>query len=71
MKRKLSRDLWFVCDECGTEYDNDLEKIDVSIHPQEIIDWAYKPTTNENYIDAIEKAIIRGKHENKKCESKG
>ena len=68
---KQLNNLWFVCDECGAQYNDDLEMIGVSIHPQEKIDWAYTPTLYENRYDAITKANIRIQHENKKCESKG
>ena len=64
------KDLWFVCDKCGTEYDSHLEEI---IKPEDIkgsIEWAYSPTSDENYIDAIEKARLRGEYENKKCKGK-
>ena len=70
-KLKEIKDLWFVCDKWGTEYDEHLEEI---IHPKEIkgtIEWAYTPTSYEDRWDALEKLKIREEYENKKCESKG
>ena len=66
-----NKDLWFVCDKCGTEYDEFLEEI---IPPEEIkgsIEWAYSPTSYENRWDALEKLRIREEYEAKKRESKG
>ena len=63
--------LWFVCDKCGTAYDNDMEEI---IEEEDLLydlEWANRPTSNENIWEAITKATIRIQHENKKCESKG
>lgn len=59
-------DLWFVCDKCGTSYNDSLEEI---IPPEEIkdsIEWAYSPTSYENRMDAINKAKIREEYETKK-----
>tara|TARA_R110002020_G_scaffold109463_3_gene253263 strand:+ start:1081 stop:1359 length:279 start_codon:yes stop_codon:yes gene_type:complete len=83
MERKqssLNKDLWFVCDKCGTEYDEFLEEIMFKrmifrrIPSEEIkgtIEWANTPTLDANKWDAITKSTIRGKHESKECESKG
>ena len=65
-----NKDLWFVCDKCGTEYDEFLEEI---IPPEEIkgsIEWAYSPTSYENRWDALTKLRIREGYENKKRKSK-
>ena len=61
-------DIWFVCDKCGTTYNDHLEEI---IPPKEIkgsIEWAYTPTSFENRWDALEKLKIRDVHENKNKE---
>ena len=63
-------DIWFVCDKCGTSYNDHLEEI---IPPEEIkgsIEWAYSPTSYENRLDALTKLTIRERYENKKCKSK-
>ena len=63
--------IWFVCDKCGTAYDDDLHEI---IEPKDIIgsiEWAYTPTSDKNKWDALEKLRIREEHENKERESKG
>ena len=65
------KDLWFVCDKCGTEYDQDLEEI---IKPEDVkgsIEWAYSPTSDENRMDALTKLTIREAYENKKRKSEG
>ena len=62
--------LWFVCDECGTEYDEHLEEI---IHQKDIrgtIEWANTPTSTENRLDALDKLKIRIQYENKERKSK-
>ena len=59
-------DLWFVCDKCGTSYNDSLEEI---IPPEEIkdsVEWAYSPTSYKNRMDAIIKAKIREEYETKK-----
>ena len=64
-------DIWFVCDKCGTSYNDNLEEI---IPPEEIkgtIEWANSPTSYENRWDALKKLQIREDYENKKRESKG
>ena len=56
-------DLWFVCDKCGTSYNDSLEEI---IPPEEIknsIEWAYSPTSYENRMEALKKSEIRMKNE--------
>lgn len=74
MERKqssLNKDLWFVCDKCGTEYDEFLEEIIPSEEIKGTIEWANTPTLDANKWDAITKSTIRGKYESKECESKG
>ena len=74
MERKqssLNKDLWFVCDKCGTEYDEFLEEIIPAEQIKGSIEWAYTPTTDKNKWDALEKLRIREEHENKERESKG
>jgi hypothetical protein len=64
-------DIWFVCDKCGTSYDDHMEEI---IPPEEIkgsIEWAYSPTSYENRWDALEKLRIREEYETKKRKSEG
>jgi len=56
-------DIWFVCDKCGTSYDDHMEEI---IPPEQIkgsIEWAYSPTSDEDRWDALEKARLREQHE--------
>ena len=71
-KRLLNhKNIWFVCDKCGTPYDDHMEEI---IPPEEIkgsIEWAYSPTSHENRWDALTKLTIREQYENKKRESEG
>ncbi len=67
--KKILNLLWFVCDKCGTSYDNHMEEIYDA--DSEELQWANTPTSNENIWEAITKATIRIQHENKKCESKG
>ena len=60
-------DLWFVCDKCGTSYNDSLEEI---IPPEDIkgsIEWAYSSTSYENRMDAIAKSKTREEYENKEC----
>ena len=48
-------DIWFVCDKCGTSYNDHLEEI---IPPEQIkgsIEWAYSPTSYEDRWDALTK----------------
>jgi len=71
MERKLLSNLWFVCDKCGTEYDDHLDEIIPPENIQGSIEWAKTPTSDENKFDALEKARIREEYEHKKCESKG
>ena len=62
--------IWFICDKCGTAYDDDLEEI---VDPKDIrgtIEWANSPTSTENRWEALDKLKVRMKYENKKCESK-
>tara|TARA_R100000655_G_scaffold20867_3_gene42941 strand:+ start:3778 stop:4029 length:252 start_codon:yes stop_codon:yes gene_type:complete len=70
-KKSLNPDnIWFVCDKCGTSYDDHMEEI---IPPGEIkgsIEWAYSPTSHENRWDALTKLRIREQYENKKRKSK-
>ena len=64
-----TKNLWFVCDKCGTSYNDQLEEI---VDPKDIvgsIEWAYSPTSNENKFDALEKSRIREEHERKKRKS--
>lgn len=69
-KRLLNhKNIWFVCDKCGTPYDDHMEEI---IPPEEIkgsIEWANTPTNNENYMDALTKLKIREEYEAKKRKS--
>ena len=64
-------DIWFVCDKCGTSYNDHLEEI---IPPEQIkgsIEWAYSPTSYEDRWDALTKLNLREAYENKKRKSKG
>ena len=63
--------LWFVCDKCGTAYDDNLEEILKPKPEKNSIEWAHTITLEKDKWDAITKANIRIQHENKKCESKG
>ena len=68
-KSLKNENLWFVCDKCGTAYDDHLEEI---IPPEEIkgsIEWANTPTKDENYMDALNKLTIREEYEAKKRKS--
>ena len=72
MERKLldPNNIWFVCDKCGTSYDDQLEEI---IPPEQIkgsIEWAYSPTSDKNKWDALTKLRIREEYETKKRKSK-
>ena len=62
-KLKENENLWFVCDKCGTAYDDHLEEI----IPEEEIKgskaWAYSPTSDENRWDALEKVRLRDIYE--------
>ena len=63
--------IWFVCDKCGTSYDDHMEEI---IPPEKIkgsIEWAYSPTSDEDRWDALTKLRIREEYEAKKRKSKG
>ena len=63
---KESKDLWFTCPKCGTDYDEYLEEV---FRPENIvgsIEWAYSPTSNKNKFDALTKLRIREEYENKK-----
>ena len=63
--------LWFVCDKCGTAYDDHMEEI---VEEEDLLydlEWANRPTLEKDKWEAITKAKIRIEHENKKCESKG
>mgnify|MGYP003678814149 CR=1 FL=1 len=51
-------DIWFVCDKCGTSYNDSLEEI-ISNETKGSIKWAYTPTDNANYMDAIKKSEIK------------
>ena len=70
-KSSVNKDLWFVCDKCGTEYDEFLEEIIPAEQIKGSIEWAYSPTSNKNKWDALEKLRIREEHENKERESEG
>ena len=62
-------DIWFVCDKCGTSYNDHLEEI---IPPEQIkgsIEWAYSPTSYEDRWDALTKLNLREAYENKKRKS--
>ena len=72
MERKSldPNNIWFVCDKCGTPYDDQLEEI---IPPEKIkgsIEWANTPTKDKDKWDALTKLRIREEHETKKRESK-
>ena len=62
-------DIWFVCDKCGTSYDDHMEEIIPLEEIKGSIEWAYSPTSYENRYDALEKSRIREEYETKKCES--
>tara|TARA_R110002020_G_scaffold55962_1_gene154988 strand:+ start:303 stop:524 length:222 start_codon:yes stop_codon:yes gene_type:complete len=70
-KSSVNKDLWFVCDKCGTEYDEFLEEIIPAEQIKGSIEWAYSPTSNKNKWDALEKSRIRGEYEAKKRKSEG
>ena len=71
-KSKLHPDnIWFVCDECGTSYDDHMEAIIPEEEIRGTIEWANTPTSTENKWDALDKLNIRIQHEHKKRESKG
>tara|TARA_X000001382_G_scaffold110458_1_gene87004 strand:- start:763 stop:984 length:222 start_codon:yes stop_codon:yes gene_type:complete len=70
-KSSVNKDLWFVCDKCGTEYDEFLEEIIPAEQIKGSIEWAYSSTSDKNKWDALEKLRIREEHENKERESEG
>tara|TARA_R100000458_G_C8271649_1_gene246392 strand:- start:685 stop:930 length:246 start_codon:yes stop_codon:yes gene_type:complete len=66
-----SDDVWFVCDKCGTPYNDHLEEI---VSPELIrgtIEWANTPTKDEDRWDALIKLNIREEYEAKKRKSEG
>ena len=67
-KKSLKQnDIWFICRKCKTAYDEQLEEVTPE---EDIIAWAYSPTSDANKWDALEKVKIREAYEDKKRKGK-